>query len=243
MYQRAMTTPLPCDLADYPAPHLAVDVVLLTLDAGAIKVLMLPRPADPFMGELALPGGFVRPGKTLEETAAWVLTEKAQLPGLAVEQLFTFSDPARDPRGWVVSAAHFALVPAERLQVAVRARPDLQLVSAAFDTDGKLALTHHDTKVTPGFDHAEIIAAAMERLRGKLDWSMLAFALLPARFTLFDLQRVHETILGRPLNKPHFRKRMLERPLPDGRRLVATGEFARGRHRPAELYELQESST
>lgn len=237
-----MTTPPPCDLASYPAPHLAVDVVVLTIEAGAMKVLMLPRLADPFSGQLVLPGGFVRPGKTLEETAAWVLADKAQLPELAVEQLFTFSDPARDPRGWVVSAAYFALVPAEQLQTALAARPDLQLVAVTFDTGGELVLMHGASSIMPGFDHAAIIATAVERLRGKLDWSMLAFALLPERFTLFDLQRVHEAILGRGLNKPHFRKRMLERPLPDGRRLTATGEFARGRHRPAELYALQETS-
>jgi 8-oxo-dGTP diphosphatase len=231
-----MTTPEPCDLASFPAPHLAVDVVILTIVDGDLKVLLLPRSCEPFAGQLVLPGGFVRPQETLEATAAWVLADKAHLPGLALEQLFTFSEPNRDPRGWVVSAAHFALVPAERLRTAFKKQPDLALATISVATGDKVTLTIDDAPITPGFDHAVIIATALERLRGKLDWSMLAFELLSERFTLYDIQRTHEVILGRTLNKPHFRKRMLE-----GRRLVATGEFARGRHRPAELYQLEES--
>lgn len=226
-------------LANFPTPHLAVDVVLLTLEDGAIKVLMMRRSCEPFAGQLVLPGGFVREHETLEATARWVLAGKVHLPDLAVEQLYTFSEPGRDPRGWVVSVAHFALVPVEALRAVLTGASCLELVTLATPPSGELELISGQETITLGFDHAEIIATAIERIRGKLDWSMAAFALLPPRFTLFDLQRVHEIILGRALNKPHFRKRMLERPVPDGRRLVATGEYARGRHRPAELYELQ----
>lgn len=235
-----MSRNAPSPIANFPTPHLAVDVVLLTVEHGAVKVLMMRRTCEPFAGQFVLPGGFVRAHQTLEATARWVLADKAHLPELPVEQLYTFSEPARDPRGWVVSAAHFGLVPAAQLRAVLTDAPSLELMTVGSAQGSEAELVHDGQVIAPGFDHGLIIATAIERIRGKLDWSMVAFALLGPRFTLFDLQRVHEVILGRTLNKPHFRKRMLERSLPDGRRLVPTGEFARGRHRPAELYELQE---
>lgn len=192
-----------------------------------------------------LPGGFVREHETLEATARWVLADKAQLPDVAVEQLFTFSEPKRDPRGWVVSVTHFALVPAERVRAMladVEEGAGLELASIVAEPSGELKLIVDDEVIEPGFDHLAMITTTVERLRGKLDWSMAAFALLPDEFTLYDVQRVHEIILGRSVNKAHFRKRMLERPMPDGRRLVGTGRYLRGHHRPAELYQLEELS-
>lgn len=223
------------DIGEYPKPHLAVDLVLATIREGELAVLMHEKTGEPFAGRLVLPGGFVHPGELLDDTARRVLREKAGLTGVPVEQLYTFSDPERDPRGWVVSVAYFALVPCERLQFAVARKANLRLVAIAPD----MQLLLDGQAIVPGFDHLAIVTTAIERLRGKLDWSMIAFGLLPGRFTLYDLQKVHECILGRPLNKPHFRKRMLGRTFPDGRRLQATGEFYRGgRQRPAELYEL-----
>jgi 8-oxo-dGTP diphosphatase len=100
-------------------------------------------------------------------------------------------------------------------------------------------MRHDANSVRLGFDHDAIVETALERLRGKLDWSMVAFGLLEREFTLFEFQRVHEIILGRPVNKPHFRKKMLGMTFADGRRLVATGRYSRaGAHRPAELYRL-----
>lgn len=250
------------DLSLYPAPHLAVDLVLLTIEDNALAVLMHERTSPPFAGRMVLPGGFVHPGECLDDTARRVLREKAGLEGLAVEQLHTFSDPGRDPRGWVVSVAYFALVPHARLvaQGAPGAqRPaGLQLVTLASGASlpmqagarsaGRqagpgsvpLELRVAGRRVQAGFDHQAILSTTLARLRGKLDGSMLAFALLPERFTLHELQRVHEVILGRTLNKPQFRKRMLERCFPDGRRLAGTGTFLRGgRQRPAELHELR----
>lgn len=252
------TSLLTSDIGEYPAPHLAVDLVLVTIHDGNLAVLMHERTSEPFAGLLVLPGSFVHPGELLDDTARRVLKEKAGLSGVVVEQLYTFSDPGRDPRGWVVSVAYFALVPNDRLQTAMENRPGLRLVAIASSSPGpsrkgrepgtvrqgsasalRLELRLEGQTVACGFDHLTIVNTAIERLRGKLDWSMVAFALLPERFTLYDLQKVHECILGRALNKPHFRKRMLERTFPDGRRLRATGEFFRGgRQRPAELYEL-----
>jgi 8-oxo-dGTP diphosphatase len=233
----------PLPISSFPTPHLTVDVVLLTIDQGAMKVLLMRRTCEPFADHLVLPGGFVREHQTLDATARWVLAEKARLPDVEAEQLYTFSEPARDPRGWVVSVAHFALVPASRLRAVLTDAgedADLQLAAISVEPSGEVSLALEGEVIEPGFDHLSIIATAVERIRGKLDWSMAAFALLPPEFTLYDVQRVHEVILGRPVNKAHFRKRMLERPMPDGRRLIATGKFQRGHHRPAELYKLEE---
>ncbi|RYE36607.1 MAG: NUDIX hydrolase, partial [Hyphomicrobiales bacterium] len=229
----------PGDLADYPAPHLAVDLVLLTICDGELKVVMGRRDEEPFDGDLVLPGGFVHPGETLDETARRVMETKAGLRGLPVEQLYTFSTPGRDPRGWVVSAAYFALTPCDNLEDAVGKGPGLHLVTVRPKDVHDATLWLQGSEVDSGFDHHAIITTAVERLRGKLDWSMVAFALLPEKFTLFELQRIHEVILGHSLLKPPFRQKMLTRRFSDGRRLVGTGKLSRvGSHRPAELYAL-----
>lgn len=240
------SAPLVSDLGDFPAPHLAVDLVLLSVCDGALKVMMMERTSPPFEGQLVLPGGFVHPGETLDETARRVLACKVKLSNVAVEQLYTFSEPQRDPRAWVVSAAYFALMPCGMLLAAMDESQRLRLVTitaeAARAGDAvlpALRLTLEGEQVTPGFDHREIIAMAVQRLRGKLDWSLVAFGLLPQEFTLLELQQVHEVILGRPLLKPPFRKKMLERTFAGGRRLVPTGRSRSGRHRPAELYRLE----
>lgn len=231
------------DLAEYPAPHLAVDLVLLTICDGELKVLMGHRDEEPFAGDLVLPGGFVHPGEMLDDTARRVLETKAGLRGIAAEQLYSFSAPGRDPRGWVVSVAYFALTHCERLETAVRKGEALHLVTVRLKDVHDATLTLDGGVVDSGFDHHAIITTAVERLRGKLEWSMIAFDLLPNEFTLLDLQRVHEAILGHSLLKPPFRQKMLNRRFADGRRLVGTGRLTRtGSHRPAELYKLVASS-
>lgn len=229
------------DLGAYPSPHLAVDIVLFTIEDHVLKVLTMERSAEPFAGCQVLPGGFVHAGETLDDTARRVLAEKAGLSDLAVEQLYTFSAPGRDPRGWVVSAAYLALVPYARLHAAAGEIDGLRLPQVMADQAGDMVqLSDAGEHVRTGFDHAEIIHTALVRLRGKLDWSNLPYALLPEQFTLLELQQVHETILGRALNKPHFRKKWHGKILPDGSHLEATGEHTSGRrHRPAELYQLR----
>jgi 8-oxo-dGTP diphosphatase len=198
MWRMVKNAPLP--ISGFPTPHLTVDVVLLTIEEGAMKVLLMRRTCEPFADRLVLPGGFVREHETLEATARWVLADKARLPDVAMEQLFTFSEPKRDPRGWVVSVAHFALVSAERVQAMLAEAGEgagLELASIVAEPSGELKLNVGDEVIEPGFDHLAMITTTVERLRGKLDWSMAAFALLPNEFTLYDVQRVHEIILAR----------------------------------------------
>jgi 8-oxo-dGTP diphosphatase len=233
--------PVASDLGAYPSPHLTVDIVLFTIEDNVLKVLTMERSAEPFAGCQVLPGGFVHPGETLDDTARRVLAEKAGLSDLTVEQLYTFSAPDRDPRGWVVSTAYLALLPYPQLYAAAGEIEELRLPQVMADQVGKaVQLSDAGEPVRMGFDHAEIIRTALVRLRGKLDWSSLPFALLPQQFTLLELQRVHETILGRALNKPHFRKKWHGKILPDGSHIDATGQLTSGhRHRPAELYQLK----
>lgn len=207
------------DPAAYPAAAVAVDLVLMTVEVGRLKVLLAPREEAPFEGVPALPGGFVRPDEDLDAAAARVLADKAHLGAAWLEQLYTFGDPSRDPRMRVIAVAYFALLPARRLRSALAEAPALRLLSAG---------------ETPplAFDHERIVALARERLRGKLDYAPVAFSLLPDEFTLRDLQDVHEAILGRTLNKPAFRRRMLDTGWiePTGRRETGAS------YRPAALY-------
>lgn len=226
------------DLSAYPAPHLTVDLVLMTIWERELQLLLIRRTLEPFKGRWALPGSFVREREMLDDCALRILADKTGLRATKVEQLYTFCAPDRDPRGWVVSTAYFALVPLAILQAAVAESEELRLQPVRL-ADGKLEYMGVDPDFSLPFDHDEMVSTALERLRGKLDWSLIAFDLLPERFTLLELQQVHESILGRELNKPTFRKKMLDWEFADGRRLIATGELTQGRrHRPAELYRM-----
>ncbi|HEX8669758.1 MAG TPA: NUDIX domain-containing protein [Allosphingosinicella sp.] len=214
------------DPAVFPPVAVTVDLVLTTVEAGALSVLLARREEPPFERRWALPGGFVGPEESLDEAARRILAGKAHLEGAWIEQLYTFGAPGRDPRMRVITVAYFALLPAERLKAAVADAVALRLASVG---EAPLGLA---------FDHDEIVATAVRRLRGKLDYTPIAFSLLPDRFTLRALQHVHEAILGRRVNKSAFRRRMLESAW-----LRPTGERETGASfRPAELYTFHPSA-
>jgi 8-oxo-dGTP diphosphatase len=222
------------DAARFPHPSVTVDVALLTASAGALRAVLVRRVEPPARGSWALPGGFVRMDESLDDAAARVLREKAGLRGVFLEQLYTFGAPDRDPRTRVITVAYYALVPAAALQVT---GPDTRLarleVPWSGERGGTVRAVGDDGRRLPlAFDHDRILGLAVRRLRGKLDYATLGFELLPREFTLLQLQEVHETILGRRLNKDSFRRRMLESRAvaPTGRREAAVG------HRPAEFY-------
>lgn len=221
------------DPSAFERPSVAVDLVLMGVVGGAPAVLLIQRDDHPFLGRWALPGGFVGIDESVDDAAARVLRDKASMEGSYVEQLYTFGGVDRDPRTRVISIAHFALLPADSFKAALRANPGLTLAEVSVPSGGAAELRGEGGEVLePAFDHARIIGLAMQRLRGKLDYSGIAFALLPERFTLRQLQNIHEAILGSRLNKPAFRRRML-----DSGRLEATGERETGASfRPAELY-------
>lgn len=216
---------------------LTIDVVLLTLEGGALRALMLPRVEAPFADTLVLPGGFVREDEAIEAAAARVLADKVGLRDVFIEQLFTFGAVDRDPRGRVVTVAHFALVPAARLSK-LREGARLCRVDVPWPDlkGGPVRLRDENGReLAIGFDHARILGVAVQRLRGKIDYAPVGFELLPEQFTLLELQQVHEAVLGHTFNKDSFRRRMLASGLlaATGRRRTDVG------HRPPELFRFR----
>ncbi|HOF89986.1 MAG TPA: NUDIX hydrolase, partial [Armatimonadota bacterium] len=167
----------------YARPALTVDCVVFGYDAEALQVLLIQRDLEPFIGKWALPGGFVRVEETLDDAARRELREETGLADLYLEQLYTFGALARDPRERVVSVAYYALV--ELFSHPVRAA-----------TDARDAAWFPVADTPPlAFDHADILAVAHARLRGKVRYQPIGFELLPEKFTLTQLQRLYETIL------------------------------------------------
>jgi 8-oxo-dGTP diphosphatase len=208
----------------YPRAALTVDCVVFGFDEGALKVLLIRRGIEPFKNRWALPGGFVRPTETLDDAALRELKEETGLHQVYLEQLYTFGAIHRDPRERVISVAYFALVRrADHVPVG-----DTDAAEAAwFPMDEVPALA---------FDHAEILQAALERLRGKIRWQPVGFELLPKKFTLGQFQSLYEAILGRDLDKRNFRKKLaaLDLLVPLDETTTATSR------RPAQLYRFDQ---
>lgn len=182
---------------EFPRPALTVDCVVFGLDESDLKVLLIQRDLEPFIGRWALPGGFVRENETLEEAALRELQEETGLSKVYLEQLYTFGRPDRDPRERIVTVAYYALVRLldHRVQAATDAR------NAAWFEVGDLPKL--------AFDHDEILDVALKRLQGKVRYQPIGFELLPPKFSLTQLQRMYEIILERPLDKRNFRKKVL----------------------------------
>ena len=216
----------PVSSADHPTILCTVDVVLLTLIGGALHVLLQKRAAGPFASALALPGGYVHAQEDQDAAAAAarVLREKTGIVSPYLEQLATFAGPGRDPRGWSVSIAHVALVAEE----ALRAVPAAAGAEPHWKPVARLPALP--------FDHRQIVAHAVERVRTKSQYSSLPVYLCGDRFTLPQLQAVYEAVLGEPVNKVSFRRKIDELGIVE----PIEGEFeAGGAHRPAQLYRLR----
>lgn len=196
-----------------------VDVVLLTLAEDRLQVALLKREQEPFKGVLALPGGYIHPEEDQDarDAAQRVLHEKAGIEAPYLEQLATFSGAARDPRGWSISVAYYALVPS--------AMPA-----------GELQWTSVDRLPSLPFDHREILSSALDRLRSKSQYSSLPCYLAGETFTLPQLQRVYETLMGEQINKVSFRRKIMDMDLLEA---VEGRREAGGAHRPAQLYRLR----
>jgi 8-oxo-dGTP diphosphatase len=229
------------DANEFDRPSLAVDVAILTVVDGALEAALIERTEHPDKGHWALPGGFVRLDESLDRAATRVLTEKAGLADVYLEQLYTFGDPGRDPRTRVISVGYYALVDHARLGFGEDANLAFGRIDVPWEgeTGGPIEVRNGQGRDMPlAFDHADILGMAVKRIRGKLDYTPIGFQLLADTFTLRRLQDVHETILGRTLNKDSFRRRMLASGL-----LEATGEReSEVGHRPAELYRFTKRS-
>src|SRR4029077_10092433 len=196
-----------------------VDIVIFTIQAGELKVLLVKRGVAPDAGQYAIPGGFVLDGEGLDQAALRELREETGVSEVYLEQLYSCSDPQRDPRGRVVTVAYFALISAEDSQL--HAGTDAAAAAwLAVDDVPELA-----------FDHAKILGYAVERLRNKLEYTTVGFQLLPEKFSLSQLQEVYEAILGRKLDKRNFRRKLALLKI-----LKPTSEYRRDGRKPARLY-------
>lgn len=192
----------------YPRPAVTVDIVIFTVTDADLKVLLIERGHHPFRGRWALPGGFVQvnddpqdQGEDLETAAHRELAEETGLPQgrLFLEQLFTFGRAGRDPRMRVITVAYYALV-----------RPDLvPLVQAGSDAAKArwFSVTHETQGLALAFDHREILDMAVERIRGKIDYTPIAFELVGRTFTVAELREVYEAIKGTTYDPANFRRR------------------------------------
>ena len=204
----------------HPRAALTVDCVLFGIDEGDLKVLLIERKLPPFAGKWALPGGFVRLNESLDEAALRELAEESGVRNIFLEQLSSFGEVRRDPRERVVSVAYYALVKLADH----KPKADSDATNAAWFSA--------DEVPTLAFDHAEILAMALRRLKGKVRYEPIGFELLPEKFTLSQLQHLYEVCLEEPLDKRNFRKKILGMSL-----LIETDEIQQDvAHRAARLY-------
>jgi 8-oxo-dGTP diphosphatase len=213
------------DVSRFERPSVTVDLSIFTLRRNQLQVLLVKRRHWPFEGMWAMPGGFVRMDESLEEAARRELEEETGVRDVYLEQLYTFGDPGRDPRTRVITVAYFALISSDHLK--------LRAAADAADADWFSA-----TDPPPlAFDHAHILSYAVTRLRYKLEYSAVGFQLLPAEFTLTELQTAYEIILDEKLDKRNFRRRILQAEI-----LEETGFHRVGEHRPAKLYRFRDDA-
>ncbi|WP_145415021.1 NrtR DNA-binding winged helix domain-containing protein [Paenibacillus xylanexedens] len=273
------------DAGDYERPSVTVDMLVFTIRSGEqenyrklaepeLGLLLIRRGGHPYLGQWALPGGFVSMDESLEDAARRELQTETGLDDIYLEQLYTWGDVGRDPRTRVISCSYMALVDSSELELQAgddasdaswfrveqklieekrhiheRGRVTerrLQLIlsneteqlSAVVETKEQIEGRARNSKLSIvhvqgiAFDHAQIIHYALERLRSKIEYTDIAFNLMPEKFTLTALQKVYEIISGKKLLAAAFRRKMTDW-------VIETGEYASSAgHRPSRLYRL-----
>lgn len=219
---REVQLPKNYDPDKYQHPSVTVDLLIFAIDKSSLKLLLIKRRDHPYKDMWAIPGGFVKMVESLEAAAKRELKEETGITDVYLEQLKTFGAPKRDPRTRVITVAYLALLPS----------PDISFKAGS---DAKEAAWHSVDKMPElAFDHADIIAVALERLRGKVKYSNIVFSLMPVEFPLSLLQKTYETVLGHKLDKRNFRKRMLSLGI-----LESTNKTDTGAHRPGQIFRFK----
>jgi ADP-ribose pyrophosphatase YjhB (NUDIX family) len=212
----------------FDRPLTSVDLAIFTVRDDALQVLLTQRAEEPFARAWALPGGFIDLDRDsdLEACARRKLKEKTGLATPYLEQLGSWGNRSRDPRGWSVTHVYFALLPSANVVLSAGANTSSVRWSPVLGSgvSGRLA-----------FDHAEILTVALERLRSKVEYTSLPAYLLPEEFTLGELQRAYEIVLGRDVEKSAFRTRIRSAEL-----VVEVPRQRTGPNRPAQLYRLKD---
>lgn len=231
MKEQSKNQPAASSPLNFPRPLATVDVVIFTVLSDHLHVLLVQRrdeAGEPFPNRWALAGGFVDVTRdaSLQACALRKLKEKTGVSTPYLEQLGSWGGSTRDPRGWSVTSVYFALISAASVMTPV---------SGANTADAKwVPLIKEGVHETLAFDHEEILAAAVSRLRNKVEYTSLPAFLLPREFTLSELQRVYEIVLDRKLEKSAFRTRVLSADL-----VVPLPRYKEGPNRPAQLYKLK----
>jgi 8-oxo-dGTP diphosphatase len=210
---------------EFPKPAVTVDCVVFGLDTDEqLKIMLIQRDIPPYEGQWALPGGFIHLHESLDEAARRELREETGIENIFLEQLYTFGDVKRDPRERVITVAYYALI-------------NLTEYNVKATTDARDAQWFPVQKIPElAFDHTLILQMALTRLQNKVRYEPIGFELLPQKFTLSQLQKLYETILGQPLDKRNFRRKILQMNL-----LVELKEKQTGvAHRAAQLYQFDE---
>jgi 8-oxo-dGTP diphosphatase len=214
----------------FPKPLTSVDLVIFSADQGQLRVLLVQRALaedEPFPGVWALPGGFVDTARDLdlEACAKRKLHKKTGIEAAYLEQLGSWGSANRDPRGWSATHVYFALMSAD----------NVRLRSGGNTADTRwVPVDGHRVKDKLAFDHAQILKAAITRLRGKVEYTSLPAFLMPHEFTLTELQNIYQTLLDRPVEKKAFRTRVLSSDL-----LEALDRYKDGPNRPAQLFRIR----
>jgi 8-oxo-dGTP diphosphatase len=212
------------DASRYERPSVTVDVVIFTLLEQELHVLLVKRKRWPFEGHWAIPGGFINMDESLEQAARRELEEETGVRDIYLEQLYTFGAPRRDPRTRVISVAYFAIIRADDQKLRV--------------SEESVDVRWYPVQRLPGqlaFDHDHILANALDRLRSKLEYTTLAFQLLPEVFSILELKHIYEQILGEDeLDKGNFYRK-----IKDSNVLEDTGMRREGRGRPTTLYRFR----
>jgi 8-oxo-dGTP diphosphatase len=203
---------------------LTVDAVVFGYEAGIISILLIKRKYEPFKNKWAIPGGFVLNNESLEEAVERELNEETGVRINYLEQLYTFGNLNRDPRGRVISVAYFGLI-----------RPNTFKISASTDAE-EVQWFNIDELPKLSFDHKEILEKAIKRLKGKITYEPLGFELLDKKFPFSDLEKLYTTLLGREVDRRNFRKKILGLNILD----ELNEKVSKGSGRPASLFQFNE---
>lgn len=201
-------------------PTLTVDGVSFSIHHDKLPALLIKRKREPLKNSWALPDSFIELDETLEEAARRELKEETSIENVHLEQLHTYGDPEQDPRDRVVTVAFLALIP-----------PDKVVDFRGGDDAAHVAWIPVDNLPALAFDQTDIVSYAQSRLNYLLEYSDIGFKLLPHEFTLSDVQRLYETILGIKIDKRNFRRRILIADI-----IESTSKLRTGEGRPARLY-------
>ena len=203
---------------------LTVDAVVFGYEEGNISVLLIRRKYDPYKGQWAIPGGFVKNNEALEDSVERELYEETGIKINYLEQLYSFGKLDRDPRGRVVSIAYFGLV-----------RPNTFKIIASTDAE-EVAWFSIDELPKLAFDHEEILKIAIERLQGKITYEPIGFELLDKKFPFSDLEKLYTTLLGRDIDRRNFRKKIIGLNVLD----ELDEKVSKGSGRPANLFQFNQ---